>query len=86
MRIATSELVDGIPCALGSERLSSDAKAVADALKAKFPKARVLMRGTGRYVRTEVVGATPPKGFDIRKIDIPSLDDRWRLDSVAFRP
>jgi divalent metal cation (Fe/Co/Zn/Cd) transporter len=86
LRIATSELVDGIPYGLGSEELSDDAEAVAAALRKKFPKCRVLMRETGRYIRAEVVGATPPKGFDIRKLDIPGLDDPWRLDSIAFRP
>jgi hypothetical protein len=86
LRIATSELADGIPCKLGSADLSGDAKAVAAALRKKFPKCRVLMRETGRYIRAEVVGATPPKGFDIKQLDIPGLPDRWRLDSVAFRP
>ena len=86
LRIATSELVDGIPCELGSEKLSSDAKAVAAALQKRFPKGRVLMRETGRYIRAEVVGVTPPRGFDATKLDIVGLDDRWRLDSVAFRP
>ena len=86
LRIATAELVDGIPYALGSDRLSADAKAVAAALEKKFPKCRVLMRETGRYIRAEVVGAAPPKGFDIRKLEIPGLEAGWRLDSVAFRP
>jgi divalent metal cation (Fe/Co/Zn/Cd) transporter len=86
LRVATSELVDGIPCELGEARLSDDAKAVAAALKKDFPKSRVLMRETGRYIRAEVVGATPPKGFDVEALEIPGLEARWRLDSVAFRP
>jgi hypothetical protein len=59
---------------------------IAAALKWQFPEARVLMRETGRYIRAEVVGATLPKGFEVDEIEIPDLDDRWRLDSVAFRP
>lgn len=86
LRVATSELVDGIPCELGGSNLSSDAKAVADALREEFPDARVLMRETGRYIRAEVVGASTPRGFDVESLDIPGLEDRWRLDSLAFRP
>ena len=86
LRIATSELVDGIPCELGDGQMSDDATAVAAALRKSFPKARVLMRETGRYIRAEVVGAVPPKGFDVESLDIPDLEDRWRLDSLAFRP
>ena len=86
LRVATLELADGIPCELGSDQLSTEAKAVSAALKKKFPKSRVLMRETGRYIRAEIVGAAPPKGFDVETIDIPGLKDRWRLDSIAFRP
>jgi divalent metal cation (Fe/Co/Zn/Cd) transporter len=86
LRIATSELADGVPCALGDSNLSEDAQAVAKALEARFPKARILMRETGRYIRAEVVGASPPRGFDPDTFEIEGLEDRWRLDSIAFRP
>lgn len=86
LRVATSELVDGIPCALGGSGLSKEAAAVEKALRKRFPQCRVLMRETGRYIRAEVVGVSPPRGFDPDKLDIPGLDDRWRLETVAFRP
>ena len=86
LRVALSELLDGVPRALDNSALSPEAKAVADALKRDFPEARVLLRETGRYLRAEVVGAVPPPGFDIDRLDVPGLDCRWRLDSVAFRP
>ena len=86
LRVAVSELVDGIPCELEGSDLSREAKSVATALRKLFPHSKVLMRETGRFIRAEVVGATPPKDFDIETIEIPGLDDRWRLDSVAFRP
>ena len=87
LKIATAELVDGIPMALGEhEQLSDDAKAVRTALRKEFAEAKVIMRETGRYIRAEVVGATPPKGFDPEKLDIPGLECPWRLDSVSFRP
>jgi cobalt-zinc-cadmium efflux system protein len=86
LKIATAELVDGVPRELGDDKLAGDAASIAKALKKQFPEARVLMRETGRYIRAEVVGASPPKGFDFRTLDIEGLDCGWRLDSVAFRP
>ena len=86
LRIATAELVDGVPHELGDGKLAEDAAGIARALKKRFPKAKVLMRETGRYIRAEVVGAEPPKDFDIASLEIEDLDCRWRLDSVAFRP
>lgn len=87
LRVATAELVDGVPCALDSSKLSAEAAAVGKALKHAFPEAKkILMRETGRYIRAEVVGAHPPKDFDLRKLELPGIEDRWRLESVSFRP
>ena len=85
LRIATSELVGGIPCQPASQRLSGDSRRWRP-LRKQFPKRRVPMRATGRYIRAEAVGATPPKGFGVTKLDVPGLEDAWRLDCVAFRP
>lgn len=86
LRIATAELVDGIPYELGKDIPAKDAAGIAKALRKQFPGAKVLLRETGRYIRAEVVGAAAPKGFDIDKLEIDDLECRWRLDSVAFRP
>jgi len=86
LKIATSELVDGIPRELGDDAKSKEAAAIAKALKAEFPDAKVMLRETGRYIRAEVVGVVPPRNFDAQKFAIPALEDRWRLDSIAFRP
>jgi cobalt-zinc-cadmium efflux system protein len=86
LRVALVELIDGIPCALDSSGLSKEAGAIDRALRKKFPGAKVLLRETGRYIRAEVAGAVPPRGFDPARFEIPGLDDRWRLESIAFRP
>lgn len=86
LQIATAELIDGVPRELGEDEMSEEAEAVAKALRDEFPKARVLMRETGRYIRAEVVGAKPDADFDVDKLEIDGLECRWRLDSVAFRP
>ena len=85
LKIATSELIDGIPHELGGPKLSEEAKAVSRALKKEFPDAHVLMRETGRYIRAELVGATPPADFDAATFQVEGLDDRWRLESISFR-
>ena len=59
LQAATTELVDGVPRELDSDEMSKEASAIAQALKAKFPDAKLLMRETGRYIRAEVVGARP---------------------------
>jgi divalent metal cation (Fe/Co/Zn/Cd) transporter len=86
LRVALAELNDGIPHDLEGGLREKDARAIEKSLKHHFPKAKVLLRETGRYIRAEVVGAAPPKGFDIDKLEIDGLECRWRLDSIAFRP
>lgn len=86
LKVAIAELNDGVPHDLEGGLREKDAKAIAKALKARFPGAKVLLRETGRYIRAEVVGAAPPKGFAVDDFEIEDLDCRWRLDSIAFRP
>ena len=86
LKVAIAELNDGVPHDLEGGLREEDAKAIAKALKARFPGAKVLLRETGRYIRAEVVGAAAPKGFKSDDLDIEGLEARWRLDSIAFRP
>jgi divalent metal cation (Fe/Co/Zn/Cd) transporter len=86
MKIATAELVDGVPRQLGDDKLSKEAQALARELTARYPDARaVLLRETGRYIRAEVVGARPGEGFNLDNLEVGGCD-RWRIDSVSFRP
>ncbi|MCW1432168.1 cation transporter [Novosphingobium sp. JCM 18896] len=86
LKIATAELVDGIPRELGNSKLSPEAQALARALEEQFPLAeKVLLRETGRYIRAEVVGVRPPEDFALDNLDVAGCD-RWRIDSVSFRP
>jgi len=81
---AVAELLDGTPRALDSNELSDDAKRLTAALKARFGKADVRLRETGRYIAAEVDCSPPP--------DIPTAADlmgddlAWRLASLSFRP
>jgi divalent metal cation (Fe/Co/Zn/Cd) transporter len=86
MKIATAELVDGIPHELGETALSKEAASLAKALKAEFPDAeKVLLRETGRFIRAEVVGARPGARWDPEMIDCGDCES-WRIDSISFRP
>lgn len=86
MKIATAELVDGVPHELGGEKLSSEAAALASALEAQFPEAkRVLLRETGRFIRAEVVGARPGPDWDPDSFE-SGAGQEWRIDSISFRP
>ena len=86
LKVAVAELNDGVPHEFDGGHRANDAKAIEKALKARFPGSKVLLRETGRYIRAEVVGAEPPKGFGPDDLEIENLDACWRLDSIAFRP
>lgn len=86
LKVALAELNDGVPHELEGGHRAKDAQAIEKALKARFPGSKVLLRETGRYIRAEVVGAEPPKGFGPDDLAIEGLDVPWRLDSIAFRP
>ena len=86
LRVATAELVDGVPRALDSCELSDEAAAVSKALHKRFPETKVMLRETGRYIRAEVIGAVPPADFDVKRFEVPGLDDPWRLESISFHP
>ena len=86
LQVALTELNDGVPLELEGGRRAKDAQAIEKALKARFPACKVLLRETGRYIRAEVIGASPPKGFKPDDLEIEDLDSPWRLDSIAFRP
>lgn len=84
LRMATAELVDGVPRALDSDDIAPDAAAVRDHLQALYPDARVSLRETGRYIRGTVEGVDPALASQPDPNDIAGLEDKWRLESVAF--
>ena len=86
LRVATAELVDGVPLALGEREPSKEAVALADALRRAFPEADdIMLRETGRYIRAEVIGAIPPRDFSPEALEVEGCQP-WRIDSIAFRP
>lgn len=87
LRAATAELIDGTPRALVDHDLADDAQALQTALEERFPGATVRLRETGRVIRAEVHGASPPPGPVDPKDYWPGDPKRaWRLVQVAFVP
>ncbi len=81
---AVSELLDGAPRALDSNELSDDATQLIATLKARFGKADIRLRETGRYIAAEVDCASPdviPTAQELMGDDLA-----WRLASLTFRP
>lgn len=88
LKVATAELVDGVPRELGGGDVSAEAQELGRALEQRFPEAdRILLRETGRYIRAEVLGAVPPEGFSAGDLDLDLKKcEAWRIDSISFRP
>lgn len=86
LRIATAELVDGVPRALGSIGPDGEAEQLAAALEMRYPGAEIRLRETGRYIHAEVAGVAPDSVPDLRAL-WPGLPERsWRLAALVFVP
>ena len=89
LRIASAELADGTPRALGKADIAPDAAALIDALEARWPGAEVRVRESGRYLLAQVRGAAGD--FGGHAIDLKALwpgDEArsWRFAELAFVP
>jgi cobalt-zinc-cadmium efflux system protein len=87
LRIAGAELADGAPRALGSTEMAEDAKALAGALRKRWPQADVRLRESGRYLLAQVRGVQPPAGPLCLKELWPCEPERaWRFAQLSFVP
>jgi cobalt-zinc-cadmium efflux system protein len=86
LRIATAELVDGVPRELDSARMASDARALCEALQRRWPDATIRVRESGRYILAQVRGVVPPGEIDLKQIWPGDPDCSWRLAQISFVP
>ena len=87
LRVATAELVDGTPRALGSKKVAPDAEALERVLRERYPHAKVRLRETGRYIHAQVCGAAAPEAEVDLKALWPGQPGRaWRLAQLSFAP
>lgn len=85
LKIATAELLDGVPRALGKDKWAEDAKKVHSRLKEQYNGADVRLREAGRFIYAEVDGAQPPETEIDRNALWPADPERaWRLALVSF--
>jgi divalent metal cation (Fe/Co/Zn/Cd) transporter len=86
LRIATTELVDGVPRDLGTTRADPEAKRLVEKLEAQYPGAAVRLRETGRYIHAEVRGVDPDALQNLEALWPGEPERRWRLAQLAFVP
>jgi cobalt-zinc-cadmium efflux system protein len=86
LRIATAELVDGLPRALGSTKPDPEAELLIDKLRRLYPEADIRLRETGRYIHAEVCGIEPDRAQDLEALWPGKPERSWRLAQLAFVP
>ncbi|HEY0414729.1 MAG TPA: cation transporter [Allosphingosinicella sp.] len=86
LRVATAELVDGVPRALGSTRPDPEARQLLRKLQAQYPGAEVRLRETGRYIHAEVCGVDPDRRQDLQALWPGEPERSWRLAQLSFVP
>ncbi len=87
LRIATAELVDGVPRELDSNAIAADAAALEQVLRNEFPNAKIRLRETGRYILAHVEGASLTPSLRPLETYWPGREDTaWRLAGISFDP
>ncbi|RHW18735.1 cobalt transporter [Sphingomonas gilva] len=86
LKIASAELIDGLPRKLGATEPDPDAVALMERLERFYPDAKARVRDTGRYMRAEVIGASPGEPPDLIALWPGDPDRGWRLAEVSFLP
>jgi divalent metal cation (Fe/Co/Zn/Cd) transporter len=86
LRIATAELADGVPRALGTTGPDPEAERLIATLQARYAGADIRLRETGRYIRAEVCGVEPDLRQDLKALWPGEPGRSWRLAQLAFVP
>jgi cobalt-zinc-cadmium efflux system protein len=86
LRVATAELVDGIPRKLGSTAPDPEARKLVAKLRKQYPAAEIRLRETGRYIHAEVCGVKPDTKQDLGSLWPGEPERAWRLAQLSFVP
>jgi divalent metal cation (Fe/Co/Zn/Cd) transporter len=86
LRIATVELVDGVPRELGRTGPDPEAERLVERLEAQYPGADIRLRETGRYIHAEVCGVAPDPRQNLAALWPGEPERRWRLAQLSFVP
>lgn len=86
LRIATAELIDGVPRELGSTRPDPEAQLLVEKLQGQYPGAVIRLRETGRYIHAVACGVDPDLRQDLKALWPGDPERSWRLAQLAFVP
>lgn len=86
LRIATAELVDGTPRALGKADVADDAAALIEALEARYPGGEVRLRESGRYILAQVRDVRGDETVDLDSLWPGPPEKSWRFAELSFVP
>jgi divalent metal cation (Fe/Co/Zn/Cd) transporter len=86
LRIATAELIDGVPRDLGSTRPDPEAQLLIEKLRAQYPGAVIRLREKGRYIHAEAHGVDPDLRQNLDALWPGEPGRSWRLAQLAFVP
>jgi cation diffusion facilitator family transporter len=86
LRIATAELVDGTPRALGKADVADDAALLIEALKARYPGGEVRLREAGRFILAEVREVQGDAAVDLDELWPGPPEKSWRFAELSFVP
>lgn len=85
IRIASAELLDGMPRKLEGADLSQEALQLKTRLEERWPDADIRLRESGRYILADVNGVpSPAKLPDLE--ELMGGDKPWRLVDLSFTP
>lgn len=84
LRVATAELVDGIPRKLGGIGPDPEAEKLIRKLKKQFPGCDIRLRETGRYIHAEICGAEPDRTQDLKSLWPGAAKRSWRFAQLSF--
>ncbi|HEY9091933.1 cation diffusion facilitator family transporter [Parasphingorhabdus sp.] len=83
LRIATAELIDGMPRELENDDIADDALELEQALLRQYPDAKIQMRESGRYILVQIGNISVDEW---RGIDSNVLPERqWRVDQISLK-
>ena len=86
LRIATAELTDGTPRALGKAEIAADTAALIAALESRYPAAEVRVRESGRYLLAQVRGVASDESVDLAELWPCEPERSWRFAELSFVP
>lgn len=87
LKVATIELIDGVPRGLGGSGPDREAEQLREHLETRFGCDDVRLRETGRYIRAQLVGVhAPDEGVDLSDLWPGKPERSWRLAELTFAP